>query len=148
HAQGDIHHGWDLSVEYWEDLGGLARGQIAAASAYTWSVDLFIQGTDQNIWRRSWPTSPGGTAPRTWSGWQPVTGDGSVDLDSPLVALARPQGPVDNFLRDINPHVFYRRTDSALGHASLQAPRTVADPLPGNWVTGSIGGSFTGSLAA
>lgn len=132
------HKYWDNGtgpINGWSDWGAIGQPPVGAASSPTVDspepgvVQVFVRGTDNQIWNDHW-THGQGSAPGGWSGWGAVPNTGNATW-----------APASTYGKDNQPDVFYRGTDGAVWYTRYDAAL--------GWVTPvSLGGVILASPAA
>jgi hypothetical protein len=120
-------HMWNDSAgqSSWENLGGILTSSPAATSRSSGTIDVFVRGSDGNIWQKSYATSTAGG----WGAWSTIGGK-----------TASGTGPAADAQNANSLDVFVQGSDQALWHTSSQGSVWSA------W--GPLGGVLTSSPAA
>jgi glucose/arabinose dehydrogenase len=125
---GELHRvvGAPRPPDRWDGLGGVTSNNPAVASWSAGRLDVFVRGSDNQLWHKWWANR--------WSGWEPLGGV----LASGPAAVASSVGRLD---------VFVRGPDNQLWHKWFQGGWTNWEPLGGaikdapaaaSWPTGRI----------
>ena len=107
--------GFNAPVDRWEGLGGFMVAHPAVAAWSAGRLDVFVQGTDGQLWHKWYANG--------WSGWEPL---GGVLTDGPAAA-AWSAGRLD---------VFIRGTDGQLWHKWYDGWWSGWEPLGGGLIDG------------
>lgn len=115
----------------WLGIGGTLTSAPAVASWASNRIDVFVRGTDGNLWHQAWT---GG-----WSGWEPFGAPpGGLAGDDPT-AVASATGRIDVFARGSDSHLWHRVYDGALSHPWENLGGTLTSgPSAASWAPGRL----------